>query len=152
MIKHLKNIAEFNAVRGLLDKGFNPDLENGFLLSEELETLDFYPLANKLKMDIENHDDLARLMVLEYGTVMSDIDSKVNYCDKVVDHYFFGIGGMLKMGLNFKDIEDMFTAVEEANTAKGRQRVNGKIVKDSSFEAIDPKHIIRKIIEEKEMR
>jgi hypothetical protein len=39
-----------------------------------------------------------------------------------------------------------------ANLAKGNKTVNGKITKDESFEDIDPKHVIRKVLLEIEQK
>jgi predicted HAD superfamily Cof-like phosphohydrolase len=145
MLKHIENIAKFNRDRGLLDKGINIDLENSFLLSEELETLDVYAIGSELGLNNKSHDELAKQIVIQYGKQFKDKEEEmVEYIDKVIDHYFFGVGAMLKMGLTPVEIESLFEFVENTNNNKPYKSINGKVIKGDEF--IDPKGKIFQII------
>jgi predicted HAD superfamily Cof-like phosphohydrolase len=145
MIKHIENIEKFNRDRGLLDKGINIDLENSFLLSEELETLDVYALGSELGLNNKSHDELAKQIVIQYTKPFKNREEElVEYIDKVIDHYFFGVGAMLKMGLSPTQIEYLFEYVENTNNHKPNKLIYGKVIKDDSF--IDPKSEINKVI------
>jgi predicted HAD superfamily Cof-like phosphohydrolase len=145
MIKHIENIAKFNRDRGLLDKELNIDLENSFLLSEELETLDVYAIGSELGLNNKSHDELAKQIVIQYAKPFKNREEEiVEYIDKVIDHFYFGIGAMLKIGLSPTQIEYLFECVESANNNKPNKSIDGKIIKDNSF--IDPKSEIYKIV------
>jgi predicted HAD superfamily Cof-like phosphohydrolase len=145
MIKHIENIAKFNKDRGLLDKGLNIDLENSFLLSEELETLDVYAIGSELGLNNKSHDELAKQIVTQYTKQFKNREEElVEYVDKVIDHFYFGIGAMLKMGLSPTQIEYLFEFVENTNNHKPNKLIDGKVIKDDSF--IDPKSEINKVI------
>jgi hypothetical protein len=145
MIKHIENIEKFNKDRGLLDKGINIDLENSFLLSEELETLDVYAIGSELGLNNKSHDELAKQIVIQYGKQFKNKEEEmVEFIDKVIDHYIFGVGAMLKIGLSTTQIEYLFECVESANNNKPNKLIGGKVIKDNSF--IDPKSEIKKIV------
>jgi predicted HAD superfamily Cof-like phosphohydrolase len=145
MLKHIENIDKFNRDRGLLDKGINIDLENSFLLSEELETLDVYAIGSELGLNNKSHDELAKQIVLHYGKQFKNREEElVEFIDKVIDHFYFGIGAMLKMGLTPVEIESLFEFVENANNSKPSKSIDGKVIKDYSF--IDPKSEIFRVV------
>jgi predicted HAD superfamily Cof-like phosphohydrolase len=145
MLKHIKNIEKFNRERGLLDRGIDIDLENSFLLSEELETLDVSSLGLDLRLNNKSHDELAKQIVIQYTKPFKNKEEEmVEYIDKVIDHFFFGVGAMLKMGLSPTQIEYLFECVENANNNKPNKSVDGKVIKDDSF--VDPKEEIRRVI------
>jgi predicted HAD superfamily Cof-like phosphohydrolase len=145
MIGHIKNIEKFNKDRGLLDRGFNPELENSFLLSEELETLDVNEIGSMLGLNHDSHDKLAKQIVIQYTKPFKNKEEElVEYIDKVIDHFYFGIGGMLKMGLSPSQIEYLFECVENANNNKPKKSIDGKVIKDDNF--VDPKEEINRIV------
>jgi hypothetical protein len=145
MIKHIENIEKFNRDRGLLDKEFNIDLENSFLLSEELETLDVYAIGLELGLNNKSHDELAKQIVIQYGKPFKNREEEmVELIDKIIDHYFFGVGAMLKMGLSSTQIEYLFECVQNANNNKPSKSMDGKIIKGSNF--IDPKEEINRVV------
>jgi predicted HAD superfamily Cof-like phosphohydrolase len=145
MIKHIEQIEKFNKDRGLLDKELNIDLENSFLLSEELETLDVFALGSELGLNNKSHDELAKQIVIQYGKPFKNKEEEmVEFIDKVIDHFFFGVGAMLKMGLTPVQIEYLFECVESANHNKPKKSIDGKVIKDDSF--IDPKEEIFRVL------
>jgi predicted HAD superfamily Cof-like phosphohydrolase len=146
MIKHIEAIEKFNKDRGLLDKGFNHNLENSFLLSEELETLNAESIGLQLfKCGGMHHDRLAKIIISKHKKEFGSLEEeKIEYIDKVIDHFYFGIGGMLKIGLSPSQIEYLFECVEYANANKPKKSVDGKVVKDENFS--DPKEEIRKVV------
>jgi predicted HAD superfamily Cof-like phosphohydrolase len=145
MIKHIENIEKFNRDRGLLDKELNIDLENSFLLSEELETLDVYAIGSELGLNNKSHDELAKQIVTQYTKQFKNREEEmVEFIDKVIDHFFFGVGAMLKMGLTPVQIEYLFEFVENTNNHKPNKLINGKVIKDDSF--VDPKEEIFRVV------
>jgi predicted HAD superfamily Cof-like phosphohydrolase len=145
MLKHIEQIEKFNKYRGLLDKGINIDLENSFLLSEELETLDVCAIGSELGLNNKSHDELAKQIVIHYSKQFKNKEEEmVEFIDKVIDHFFFGVGAMLKIGLSPTQIEYLFECVESANHNKPKKSIDGKVIKDNSF--IDPKYEINKIV------
>jgi len=154
MLKEIQSVKKFNDLRGLTAKGFNPVRENTFLLSEELETLDHedmaYDLLGVLQLPSDfSHDHFAKHLTEGYGLTHSHTEHMVEYVDKVIDHWVFGIGGMIKMGMTPEQALECFQYVLEANELKPIGKVNndGKQEKGNDFELVDPKHKIRKLIE-----
>jgi hypothetical protein len=149
----INHILTWNKQRGFIEKGFNAAKQNTYTLSEELEVLDYedlaYDLLNVAKLpEGFNHDDFAKHLTDQYATPLNELEARVEYVDKGIDHFFFSVGGMGAMNLSTEDILECFKYVLDANDLKpiGKVNADGKQTKPSNFDMVDPKHKIREVI------
>ncbi len=114
----LREIVQWNNIRGLIDKGYNHSNERSFILEEVIETST--PIESKTA------NKIARII----GTVISWIPGKTTpeqkvdgYCDMIV----FATGAIAKLG--YDPDKSMSEVMKELADRTG-EMVNGKFVKD----------------------
>jgi len=154
-LSNIEKIYLFNKANGLLDVKIEDAMiarEVGFLVSEDLELLESdvlgYDLCNEglIKEEPSNHDELANLLVGIYGNKKYNIDDVTDVVDSIVDHHYFGVGFMLKIGMTMGDVNECFHIVADANMDKVGEKVNGKQSKGDKW--VDPKEKMRAIVKQ----
>lgn len=133
-----EDIIQFNAKAGLLGPEPLPKKEAAYVIEEALEDFDLGILNSLISpsKELSSPKDTARkLMDIVTWSKTPNIP-KTKQVDKCVDSVIFSIGHLAKLGLNAKQIQDVFDAVILANNAKlGCPKDElGKLTKPADFD------------------
>ena len=129
MDKVIDGVVNWNADRGLLDKGFDIQLEMGMILEEVLEGFG-YP------REVAKEKSLKMAKKLNAKSPMHNAVSLTDTIDAFGDIIFIAIGSLAKLGVN---PEAVLSDILKANQQKGNKvDKNGKIIKDDNF--VEPNH------------
>ena len=129
MDKVIDGVVNWNADRGLLDKGFDIQLEMGMILEEVLEGFG-YP------REVAKEKSLKMAKKLNAKSPMHNAVSLTDTIDAFGDIIFIAIGSLAKLGAN---PEAVLSDILKANQQKGNKvDKNGKIIKDDNF--VEPNH------------
>lgn len=141
-------IYEFNQKAGLLDHGYNAQLEASMSIEESLEDLSDLPvLAAAFGTTNAEPKHLARIITSLAHHQNASI-SRTAAFDKHLDALVINYGSLFKMGLTPDQVQRGLTAVMQANLTKlGMPRdEKGKLMKPDNF--VGPEAVLLQILEE----
>lgn len=141
-------IYEFNQKAGLLDNGYNAQLEASMAIEESLEDLrDLHVLATSFGTSNAEPKHLARIITGLAHNGTAEIP-RVAAFDKHLDNLVINYGSLFKMGLSIDQVSRGLTAVMQANLTKlGMTRdEKGKLMKPDGF--VGPEAALQQILEE----
>lgn len=144
-----KQIVRFNKEAGLLDRPFDPVLENRHLIEEALEGFDLDLVARKQTGYITGDKITAQSLAawLLSGQTGESI-TEAELLDKACDAVVFAVGTMAKLGLNHAQITRALNTVMQANLTKLKDPVmgsDGKLGKSGDF--VGPETKLQEILD-----
>lgn len=141
-------IYQFNKDAGLLDAGYDPQLEASMSIEESLEDLSDLPvLAATFGTSNSNPKHLARIITSLAHHQSTSIPSIAAF-DKHLDNLIINYGSLFKQGFTIDQINRGLIAVMQANLAKlGMPRdEKGKLMKPADF--VGPEEKLQEIVNE----
>lgn len=154
MLKNSKQVRVFdwNLERDLLDKGFNPALQTRMLTEESNEFYLAYRENNMVGM-IDAYCDFifvlrgaqASLIATDFGDDYNAYKTALDIVNGATNQGFMILELLLKaVPISNVELEQCFAFVIEANEAKPKDTVSGKIVKGPNWK--DPKDRIKALV------
>lgn len=154
----MKKIYEFNQKAGLLDDGYNDQLEASMQIEEALEGFDdsFDNLAFELQLDKNYPSDADEVCharhLARYIASLVKIDeplSDVQRFDKALDALFLAAGSIYKLGLTPVQLSKGLDIVCNANLTKlsAGKDSHGKQIKPDGF--VNPEPLLQLILDER---
>lgn len=169
----ISRVYDWNKSRGLIDKDFDLDLEIGFILEEcseyfktdnwavQVDSLidlaifsigavckwekDKEKIIDLMVEDIGEQDDIKTIMIdIQEELIFLQNNSELKDIEPFMIIFDLAIQGLYIMLHNEQNIMDCFGFVLDANDQKGKDTVNGKIVKNDDF--VDPCKKIEELI------
>lgn len=135
-----QEVITFNNKAGLLGEQPNPAKEAAYVIEEALEDFDLTTVSRLLKPSGTNMNpkEVSRALMNVVTWDVTPVIPKVKQVDKCVDSVIFSIGHLAKIGLNAKQMQEVFDVVILANNAKlGCPRDElGKLTKPADFDEI----------------
>ena len=143
-----KQILRFNKEAGLLDRPFDPVLENRHLIEEALEGFDLDLVARKAAYITEDKLTAQSIAAWLLSGQTGESITEVELLDKACDAVVFAVGTMAKLGLNHAQITRALNAVMQANLTKLKDPVmgsDGKLGKSGGF--VGPETKLQEILD-----
>lgn len=147
-----KRIYDWNLIRGLLDKAFNPALQTRMLTEESREFHEAYAEDDIVGM-VDAYCDFvfvlrgaqASLIATDFGDDYNAYRTALDIVNGATNQGFMLLEILGKVcPIGPADIEECFTYVIDANEAKPRDTKSGKIIKGEDW--VDPKFRIKMLI------
>lgn len=143
-----KQILRFNKEAGLLDRPFDPVLENRHLIEEALEGFDLGLVARKAAYITEDKLTAQSIAAWLLSGQTGESITEVELLDKACDAVVFAVGTMAKLGLNHAQITRALNTVMQANLTKLKDPVmgsDGKLGKSGDF--VGPETKLQEILD-----